>query len=184
MYFFLQNTMQEFPFAWWYKCILLQSRKISSKDDLMHCDTWIENSIDNTSMVERFGLYSENDVRSTLKQINGGITSVVLSEGVQILADTLADALQNFTTSGFRSEAEMQQRDADLARSGSSMDAERRMLRIGAPREYNMKCYSKSFLPKTVPDILSMGEKSGVDCVTNMLMWIHNEGANFSRFDA
>jgi hypothetical protein len=184
MYFFLQNTMQEFPFAWWYKCILLQSRKISSKDDSMHCDTWIENSIDNTSMVERFGLYSENDVRSTLKQINGGITSVVLSEGVQILAYTLADALQNFTTLGFRSEAEMQQRDADLARSGSSMDAERRMLRIGAPREYNMKCYSKSFLPKTVSDILSMGEKSGVDCVTNMLMWIHNEGANFSRFDA
>jgi hypothetical protein len=183
MYFFLQNTMQEFPFAWWYKCVLLQSRTISADDKAIHCDTWMENSISEKSMAERFGLYSENDVRSTLKQVNGGITSVVLGQAIASLAETLAEALQNFTTSGFQTEAEMQQRDAELARSDENMDSERRMLRIGAPREYNMKCYSRSFLPNSLPELLGMGDKSGIDCITNMLMWIHNEGANFTRYD-
>ncbi len=127
MYFFLQNTMQEFPFAWWYKCVLLQSRTTSSKDEATHCDTWIENSISEKSMAERFGLYSENDVRSTLKhcRVNGGITSVVPGQAVASLAETLAEALQIYTTSDFQTEAEMQQRDTELARSDGSMDSER-----------------------------------------------------------
>jgi hypothetical protein len=32
--------MQEFPYAWWYKCIALHSAKISSKDEGVHCSEW------------------------------------------------------------------------------------------------------------------------------------------------
>jgi hypothetical protein len=32
--------MQEFPFAWWYKCIMLHSAKISADNEVMHCSEW------------------------------------------------------------------------------------------------------------------------------------------------
>lgn len=170
MYFFLRNTMQEFPFAWWYKCILLQSRKISAKEETIHCDTWIKNSIPEKDMVNRFGLYSEEkDVRSTLSRVNGGVTSDVLRQAMESLKTTLAVALANFTASGVLNEAELQSTDGGVK------------MRIGAPRDYNMKCYRQSFLPKTVQEFLELGKENSIDCALNMLMWIHNEGANFTR---
>jgi hypothetical protein len=56
MYFFLQNTMQEFPYAWWYKCIALHSAKISSKDEGVHCSEWRVNLIKEHEMLEQTSL--------------------------------------------------------------------------------------------------------------------------------
>ncbi len=78
MYFFLQNTMQEFPYAWWYKCIALHSAKISSTGESIHCSEWRVNPIQEHEMLEQTSIYDEPDVRGTLLLINGGVTSAVL----------------------------------------------------------------------------------------------------------
>ena len=110
--------------------------------------------------------------------MDGGITSAVLLEAVVSLSVTLQDALLNFTSSGFASEAELGFEQMKQQTQQETIN----WRRVGAPRYYNMKCYKQSFLPKTVPELLKLGEKESIDCAVSMLMWVHNEGANFSRY--
>jgi hypothetical protein len=78
IYFFLQNTMQEFPYAWWYKCITLHSAKILSKGEGVHCSEWRVDLILEHEVLEQTSIYNEPDVRGMLLRINGGVTSAVL----------------------------------------------------------------------------------------------------------
>jgi hypothetical protein len=120
---------------------------------------------------------NEPDVRVALLRINGGVTSAVLRNATEGLKGLLFGAFEQFKASGHRSEAELQ------IKLGSSTDLERRSLRIGAPKDYNMKCYSMAFPPATAADFLSSGSGDGIECVTNMLMWMYNENANATRYN-
>ena len=186
LYFFLPNTMLEFPFAWWHKCVLLQGRQLasSSPQEALHCREWKENTISAEDMETMEGIYDEEDVRGVLLRVQGGVTSDVVRTAITQLDEALQFALSNFTVSGSRDRAELTSRDTLIA--GSAMLEQvlpRSMLRIGAPHNYNMKCYSMAFLPPTAKDFVERGDAYGTDCATNMLMWIHNENANASRYD-
>ena len=135
------------------------------------------NPIQEHEMLEQTSIYDEPDVRGTLLLINGGVTSAVLRNVTKGLKGLLFSAFEQFKASGHRSEAELQ------IKLGSATDLERRSLRIGAPQEYNMKCYGMAFPPATVGDFLSAGSGDGIECVTNMLMWMYNENANATRYN-
>lgn len=45
LYYMLSYTMQEVPFAWFHKCMMLHSKTFSSSGDIIHCREWILDSI-------------------------------------------------------------------------------------------------------------------------------------------
>ena len=152
LYFFLQNTMLEFPFAWWHKCVLLQSRTISASDESIHCGQWNEDSVSEEDMLHVGSLFDEPDVRGMLLRIKGGVTSSVLAQAVANLTQTLKYAMGNFSVTGFKSE-----REASAAQGISSM------ARVGAPFKYNMKCYKMAFFPSTPDAFGAVGQNEGID---------------------
>lgn len=94
--------LQEFPFAWWYKCILLHGRVVDtiSGEGIVHCSQWNEDSISEDDMVNVEDLFSDADVRGKLLRINGGVTSDVLSKALGDFKDVLKYAFSNFTATG------------------------------------------------------------------------------------
>ncbi len=191
MYFFLQNTMQEFPFAWWHQCILLQSRGISSQDVSLTCREWMDESISEKQMTEVYGLYDNQDVRGTILRIKGGITSAVLTSAIQSLTETLKKEMESFSNSGMVDENQIGPTIDYILSLIPAVDraaAEATIrstspLHVGAPRNYNLKCYGKGFLPPTKDQFLTMGKGEGTECPMNMLMWVNNEDADYTRFD-
>ncbi len=184
LYFFLPNTMLEFPFAWWHKCVLLQGRQLTSQQEVLHCTEWRETNITAEDMESMPGIYDEQDVRGMLRRIDGGVTSRVLSDSIRHLDQSLKYAFDSFAISGNKDRAELTTRDSLI--SGSKFlekVVDRSMLRIGVPFNYNMKCYNMTSLPPTANEFVERGDKFGIDCATNMLMWIHNENANASRYN-
>jgi hypothetical protein len=129
-------------------------------------------------MLERTSLYDEDDVRATLMRIDGGVTSAVLRNATETLKNILVAALWSFSKTGNRGEAELQSMAATL-----SDGPARRMARIGAPSNFNMQCYEMAFLPATVSDFVNAGQADGINCAHHMLMWIHNEQANATRYN-
>lgn len=176
LYYFLPNTMLEFPFAWWHKCILLQGRGVSPSSDepTIHCAHWREDSIPADQMETLSSLYDEADVRGLMLRLEGGVTSEVLSSAVAALEGTLRYAISNFTASGSRMHAETVV---------SSDSAASSMARAGAPMTYNMKCYERSSIPDTAEGFIQAGDKKGINCAHNMLMWIKNENASIERYN-
>lgn len=186
LYYFLPNTMLEFPFAWWHKCILLQGRTIATPssssdggDSVIHCSQWRQDTIRADQMESLSSLYDEEDVRGLMLRVEGGVTSDVLRDAVSRLDQTLRLALSNFSMSGFRNEAE---RVKSQQKNGNSVF--RGMVRTGAPWNFNMKCYSKARLPDTVDQFVRAGDSKGINCAHNMLMWYHNENINTTRYNA
>ena len=102
LYFFLPNTMQEFPFAWWHKCVLLHSRGLEASEAVVHCTQWDQESISEKDMVQQHGLYNDEDLVGILKRINGGVTSDVLKGSVETLTQKLIQALGSFSIGGFK----------------------------------------------------------------------------------
>lgn len=183
LYYYLPNTMLEFPFAWWHKCVLLHGKQLSTSEEVVYCRQWREDAIKADEM-EASGLYDDQDVRGTLLRVDGGVTSAAMKDAVQRLEEALIYALRNFTISGSRDRRELEARDALIAGDATyEQILPRSMLRIGAPSDYNMKCYRMAFVPPTAEDLMKRGEPYGIDCATNMLMWVHNENANVSRYD-
>lgn len=46
LYYMLSYTMQEIPFAWFHKCMMLHKRTFASSGDIIHCRGWSLDSID------------------------------------------------------------------------------------------------------------------------------------------
>ena len=232
LYYFLPNTMVEFPFAWWHKCILLQvlpsclicrlacdaclafyvvlstlpifdagpsssgplffllliasrlnqGRTLSTKEEAVHCAQWRENAIPADEMEGMQGIFDEREVRSVLLRINGGVTSGVVRRAVEELEGSLRLALSSFALSGKRSEPELTSFRSEISSSRVLMGSiDGSMLRIGAPSDFNMKCYSATSLPADAAAFVDMGSSKGINCPHNMLMWMRNEGADFTR---
>jgi len=164
-----QNTMEEFPFAWWHKCILLQGRSITSKDESTHCTQWLEDSIEADRMGSP-GLYDESDVKDVLLRLDGGVTSNVVLDSVLTLAKRLQTALLAFEKSGIPSQSAsglvvgtMSIGDSSLPTPSvdDTLDEQqqhisRGMGRVGAPGNFNMKCYRLAYTPATVQELLSV----------------------------
>lgn len=196
---FLQNTMQEFPFAWWHKCILLKGGSISSLDESIHCSQWLEDSIIADEMDSMPGLYDESNIKDVLLRLDGGVTSAVVLDSVLALARRLLTAFSSFEKSGTPASqtaglvvGTMSVRDASVPPPSvaETIDEQQRQIsqamgRIGAPANFTMKCYSLAYTPATAQSLLSAGKtKYGkqFSCTHNMLMWIHNEEANVERY--
>jgi hypothetical protein len=147
------------------------------------------------------GLYQQGNVLETLLRINGGITSQVVQAAVQNLTATLKQAFTSFSTSGYASNVDLElartQRQLILqevakldinsnsnAPSASSPPQafadQNTMLRIGAPGNLNMKCYSQTSIPA---DFVTRITQDGRDCAVEMLIWVNNEFADFLRYD-
>jgi hypothetical protein len=200
LYYFLPHTMQEFPFAWWHKCILLQGRVLSTREEMIHCSQWAEQSISIEDMLSVEGLYQQGSVLETLLRINGSITSQVVQAAVQNLTATLKQTFTSFSTSGYASEVDLElartQRQlilqevaklninnnavSDLSSSSQALADQETMLRIGAPGNFNMKCYSQTSIPA---DFVTRITQDGRDCAVEMLIWVNNEFADFLRYD-
>ena len=179
MYYFLQNTMLEFPFAWWHKCVLLQSRTITDKDETIHCAEWSEESVSEEDMMNIDGLYSQTDVRGMLKRINGGVTSAGLQSEVDRFTKKLKTALANFSVTGLPGDAQVQEFRRTLAGKDPELAG---MARTGAHALYNMRCYKQAFLPSTADAFMSMGSATDTNCAANMLMWVQNKAASTLRY--
>jgi hypothetical protein len=177
-----------------------QGRQLSAKDNeggMIHCAQWHEDAIPADDMENGEGIYDASDVRSILLRINGGVTSAVVRQAVTQLETNLRTALTSFSTSGFKNEPEMSSfreavdkttataisaiKDSTVQLRLQSEGSSSSMLRIGAPKTFNMKCYSTTSLPADAASFASMGAKEGTNCAHNMLMWMRNEGMNFER---
>lgn len=200
LYYFLPNTMIEFPFAWWHKCILLQGRTISANDEVcasdlltsmqcnahpkkhqhtctihlqvVHCTQWRTDTIKAEDMLNRPGVLDDKDIRGILQRIEGGVTSNSVRVAVEKLETALQKAFKDFSSSGFRNSLELQTSKASVGQG---------MVRVGARSDFNMKCYNQTSLRDKKEDVLRMGDKQNINCLHNMLMWIHNEGKDPQR---
>ena len=165
---------------------------------MVHCAQWNEEAITASDMENMQAIYDETNVRSVLLKLNGGVTSAAVRQAVTQLDAALKAALSSFKLNGRRSEPELQglqqalDREADsirkiVAEVSSSAVAgtatTTNLLRVGAPKDFNMKCYKASLLPQDPVSFANMGSEAGINCAHDMLMWIRNEAAHFSRYD-
>ena len=65
----------------------------------------------------------------------------------------------------------------------SDVPIDTNLMRVGIPYTYNMKCYRMAFPPPTAEEFAVMGKEYGIPCGLHMLMWVHNENAEFSQYD-
>lgn len=193
LYYFLDYTMYEVPFAWWHKCMLLQGRTFSgelakSSTGFIQCDAWRTNSIrEEVLNVTTFS--AADSTWETLQKIEGGITSAMLQEAVDAYKILLQRIVRNYMNSGFATTSDSQAQVTDTGeevfarRYNISVDMAKELQPLmshrGAEFEYNMKCFSKTSMPDRVEDFLRAGDP--VDCVGDTLWWMHSDG---SRKDA
>jgi hypothetical protein len=189
LYFLLPNTMQEFPYAWWHKCVMLAGRTIRSDEESIECVEWRQDTISEADMLSRQGLYDDQDVRSILRRIEGGVTSAAVQQASQALWDGLRAAFAQFSTSGAGGPATSDPAVAERIKQqgtpgGKIVFDGSAMQRMGAPRSFNMKCYARTFIPNNVTEFMAMGRATtGRKCALNMIMWIKNENADFRRYN-
>jgi hypothetical protein len=150
----------------------------------------MQDSITADDMEKWTGLYDEEDVRSILLRLDGGVTSSVLLDAVLNLTNTMISAMGAFVQSGFPSQTELYNWGVVRTRTASSSGSSQgrvppNMARVGAPSDFNIKCYRLGYTPATVKDLLDAGKQKygqGYSCAHNMLMWIHNEKADPKRY--
>lgn len=194
LYYFLPNTMQEFPYAWWHKCVLLRGQGIQNDQESIECVEWRQTNISQADMRSLNGLYDSEDVRSILRRIEGGVTSEAVRAASRELQATIMDAYNKFASSGVGGPGTVARADQvqktirenapDPAGTAVVYGANGAMMRMGAPRDMNMRCYSQTFVAPTVSEFMQMGKSTtGRSCALNMLMWVKNENANFTRYD-
>lgn len=189
LYYFLPNTMQEFPYAWWHKCVLLSGgRTIDGEQESIECTEWRQSTISSADMQNLHGLYDGEDVRSILRRVEGGVTSASMRAAAQQLKERIAATFDNFASSGVGAQSASGAIRSEVAQHGAEgtqiiFGPTGSMKRRGAGSEFNMKCYRKTFLPSAVEDFMKMGKDEAISCALNMLMWIKNENANFTRYD-
>jgi hypothetical protein len=138
LYFFMPNTMLEFPFAWWYKCIILQGRILDSGQEVVHCSEWQEDIISTSQMEsDQSGMYSSEDVRGILMKINGGVTSEAIRQALLQLDSKLQAALLAFSLAGSALGDVFPGYEQFLSRNAMAVAKPR----LGASWDFNMKCY-------------------------------------------
>lgn len=90
LYYFLDYTMYEVPFAWWHKCMLMQGRTFArelsssrSSTGYIQCDAWSTSSIREEMLNVTTYAGDSSSAWETLKNIEGGITSAMLQESIK-----------------------------------------------------------------------------------------------------
>ena len=152
---------------------------------MVHCAQWNDEAIPASDMENMQAIYDETDVRSVLLKLNGGVTSDAVRQAVTQLDTALKAALSSFKLNGRRSEPELQGLQQALDREAASIRkivaavsataatvTTTNLLRIGAPKDFNMKCYKATSLPQDAASFAKMGAEAGINCAHNMLMWI------------
>lgn len=188
LYYFLPNTMQEFPYAWWHKCVLLRGSTISDEQESIECAEWRQSTISASDMQNLHGLYDGEDVRSILRRAEGGVTSASVREASRNLKNRIMTAFASFSASGAGARSSAQDARSKVEQLGAPgtrivYGPTGGMERLGAASDFNMKCYSKTFLPSEAKDFMKMGKADTINCALNMIMWVKNENANFTRYD-
>lgn len=190
LYYFLDFTMTEFPFAWWHKCMLLKSKTFSqeigfltmnmwassssSSDSaegagIIQCEEWNVNSIPASEMQLASASYVGGSAYKKLFSVEGGITSATVTEAVDEMKKRLLRAVNNFIDGG----------DPTFEESSSSSSSS--MAHRGSPKTLNMKCYSMAKFPTNVSRFKSQTSPQQ-DCILDILSWMHNEDSNTERW--
>jgi hypothetical protein len=89
-YYFGRYGLQEFPLAWWHKCMLLSSRKFStalSLQDTITCTAW--------GVPDSTPQYGSPPV-ALLAKLNGGITTQTLQESSNLFITKLLTRVENY----------------------------------------------------------------------------------------
>lgn len=156
LYYFLDFTMSEVPFAWWHKCMLLHRKTFGASvtsSGIIQCPEWETTSIpkDKMNLVNYAGI----NARDRLLRAEGGMTSSSVLGAVTKLKQYMGEALTNFISRG---------------RSGEDK---------GAPADTNLKCFTKARLPM---DNRFKAQTQPQDCIITILTWIHIYGEDIEMW--
>ncbi len=163
LYYFLDYTMTEVPFAWWHKCMLMKGRTFASqnvrKNPVIVCDEWYKDTI-KESMINKT-TYNGGEVARTLMLLEGGITSDMVLKRVSEFKLRISSSVKSFISGG-----------STVLDEKSSQG---KFTHMGAPHDFNMMCYKVARFPENETRYKSQTKP---DCVIGMLNWIHNEGSD------
>lgn len=173
MYFFLDYTMVEVPFAWWYKCMLLKSRSFSTqlasimaafgssspKAGIIQCDEWHVLSIPESKLQKSLSSFVGGQAARKILAAEGGITSQSVLNAVDAYKQDLLKSIDAFKDGG----SPLQTDTTGMKRQGISSS-------------YGMECFSKTRFPKDVDRFKAQVKPR--DCIQDMLWWKYNEGSN------
>lgn len=117
IYYFLDYTMEEVPFAWWHKCMLLQGRTFASAlllspSGFIQCDEWKTTTI-SEDFINKTSLFSDSSisVRDVLSRIEGGITTAMVDEAIKQYKIALQAIVRDYIQSGFPDSSSSEQQD-------------------------------------------------------------------------
>lgn len=87
VYYFLDYTMYEVPFAWWHKCMFLQGRTFGKElapgtKGFIQCDEWRTSAIPQDMLNATTFSGSSTSAWETLRKIEGGVTSAMLQDAI------------------------------------------------------------------------------------------------------
>lgn len=186
LYFFLDYTMTEFPFAWWHKCMLLKGRTFSSQMSvltlqgsasygLIECKEWRMDSIVEKKMNLTSANYAGSDARAKLLSADGGITSAMVAERIEVLKDSMSKFAKAFIAGGnsFYEAPAQEEEELSLAIESAAHK--------GVPESFNLKCYKMVRFPPD-QDRFKNQQYPKQDCMQEYLWWVNNELANIGEW--
>ncbi len=174
LYYFLDYTMAEVPFAWWHKCMLMKGRTFASQNvrtnAVIQCDEWYKDTIKESML--NLTSYRDGDVFIKLQRLEGGITSGMVMQQIEQFNRRISKSVKNFVNGGQASFVE-------------EKDSASLFLHKGAPSSFNLKCYNQTRFP--MDNLTRYKTQTRPDCILEMLNWIHNEATDlftWSKFNS
>ena len=161
LYYFLDYTMVEVPFAWWHKCMLMKGRTFASQNvrtkAVIQCDEWYKDTIKESML--NLTNYKESDVLKKLQRLEGGITSRMVEQQIVDFKKRLSNSVHNFVNGG----------QLSVEKSSNVF------VHKGVPSSFNMMCFSQTRFPS---NLTRYKTQTKPDCILGMLDWIHNEDSD------
>ena len=151
LYYFLDFTMTEVPFAWWHKCMLLQSRSFaisltSANNGIIRCDEWRTSTIPASKMNLLGTNFAGVNAREKLMRVEGGLTSAAIMKTVEDFKLKISKGFKEMS--------------------------------LQTPQNFNLKCFSKASFPMNNVTRFKTQAKPQQDCILDILQWIHNEDSS------
>ena len=183
VYYFMDYTMAEVPFAWWHKCMILQGRTFESqltasssyngdKRGFIECSEWKSSTIPVSSLSKS----SHSSIKELLGRLEGGITTQMVESAITQMKINMQTNLTDYINSGFPSltpEEEMMQQGRTAVK------------HRGAKSDFNMKCYSKTSMPMSVARssfINPRTDSDEFDCILDTMWWAHSDKSRTSEW--
>jgi hypothetical protein len=152
--------------------MLLQGRKFNGNSNI-NCVQWNDEAIKKAQMLHPSQTYSTG-VLETLRVIDGGITPDHYTATMDEFETERINLLQRYLSAG-------DPVDYSEYSSARADDVTRAFSRQGISRDFSSKCWAmKDYVSK---DAMVALRGSGVDCMIDILNWVHRDQSSPNKFD-